>query len=302
MPLKSGLPVTHGADVVGLEEAAAELDAAAELLLAMKLQLTQRIMFTVAWRGPDADRFRQGWMTQHSLQLLVTAMSLEQAATQLRQHAAEQQDASAPSGFEQPGVISAIAAKLGVVNDINRLRDAATVLGLDYEKLDRLIPADGVLARGLRQGKNLAQLAGRSLTRLGLALDVHDVYQGVKDGDWEKVADVAVPIGAAGAAVLSGGSVVVVAGVGLGAEGLWHGGKWYYRQAQDPSFVPRTVSNMRENPALFTASPLLALATSSAKAAVDIHRSDSPIDSPSMPIPANTPEQVNNDEEPPPIR
>src|SRR5690625_6850410 len=110
VPLKSGLPVTHGADVVGLEEAAAELDAAAELLLAMELQLTQRIMFTVAWRGPDADRFRQGWMTQHSLQLLVIAMSLEQTATQLRQHAAEQQGGCAPTGHALPGISSSLAA------------------------------------------------------------------------------------------------------------------------------------------------------------------------------------------------
>lgn len=87
-----------GADVIELRALARRLDDAGSALLRTSAILTQQLTATRAWHGPDADRHRSAWLSQHQPALARTAAAMGEAARQVAQHADEQEQASAAEG------------------------------------------------------------------------------------------------------------------------------------------------------------------------------------------------------------
>ncbi|MEA9986561.1 hypothetical protein [Subtercola sp. RTI3] len=87
-----------GADAGELRALAKDMSATAAQLANVLSTLTVQINTTEAWKGPDAEGFRQRWNTTHRSSLLGANSILSAAATALVQNAAQQENASAADG------------------------------------------------------------------------------------------------------------------------------------------------------------------------------------------------------------
>ncbi|MGX9900270.1 hypothetical protein ACW0JT_10795 [Arthrobacter sp. SA17] len=91
----------HGADVVQLKQLASAMDAAGNTLQSQLIGLDCTVSVT-PWPGPDADRFRQAWLTSHSRLLREAVAFLQQASMELTRNAEEQELAGFAGGGSLP--------------------------------------------------------------------------------------------------------------------------------------------------------------------------------------------------------
>lgn len=108
-----------GADPDQLDGLASDLRQFAEQLQGAHGTVSSRVRNT-SWRGPAADRFRQGWESGLSSKLSAAATSLAAASDQLRREADQQRVASgeaahATSGLRTDGVTHEVGGLLGIV-------------------------------------------------------------------------------------------------------------------------------------------------------------------------------------------
>lgn len=187
----------YGADIATLRSLAAQLDRAADQLDAHRTFLGNAVQQS-AWHGPDAERFRGEWQSQHSTRVAASARLLRETAATVRRNADEQERASAidgdahgsPSGSHGSPLGERIAngleaslfsvdvvqalQKVGVFAPGDAVRTLAALLGTD---------ADKVLAR-LEELKipNAVDGLTKGLGVLGVADDavtmVHDFASG----------------------------------------------------------------------------------------------------------------------------
>lgn len=87
----------YGADIAELRQLASRMRSAGLKLEGQRHTFSARIA-GAPWHGPDGDRFRQDWDTDHSRTLGAAALFLKQAAEELVRQANEQETASAGSG------------------------------------------------------------------------------------------------------------------------------------------------------------------------------------------------------------
>lgn len=83
-----------GADSAALRVLAGKLDQLASRLVAIEGSTSSKVS-TMAWRGPDADRFRNGWTGGASQSMRDAAANLGAAADSIRSDAHRQDQASA---------------------------------------------------------------------------------------------------------------------------------------------------------------------------------------------------------------
>lgn len=86
-----------GADVEQLNQLGHELNHEAEQLDALTLRLTSRIA-SVAWHGPDAQKFTSEWHDRLAVSLRATAGALRDASGQAAANARQQVEASGGTG------------------------------------------------------------------------------------------------------------------------------------------------------------------------------------------------------------
>ncbi len=86
-----------GANADELDRLAALLAASARELDAMHRQLGRQL-HSAPWRGPVADRFRQGWATDHRAAVVRSSAFLSGLDADLRRQATQQRNASAAGG------------------------------------------------------------------------------------------------------------------------------------------------------------------------------------------------------------
>ncbi|MFJ3957099.1 WXG100 family type VII secretion target [Arthrobacter sp. NPDC090010] len=82
-----------GADVQQLKALGKKLDAGAHSIDDQRNQLTSALNGT-QWMGPDADRFKNEWQSQHVPALNKVAEALRNAGKQAGQNADQQEQAS----------------------------------------------------------------------------------------------------------------------------------------------------------------------------------------------------------------
>ncbi len=87
----------YGADVEQLRALGRELAVHADLVRSISARLTSRVE-TVAWLGPDAQRFRAEWASRLSTDLKRVASELTAAADKANKNATEQEVISSGSG------------------------------------------------------------------------------------------------------------------------------------------------------------------------------------------------------------
>ena len=82
-----------GADVVQLKELGSKLQAGASEIETQKSNLNKALHST-DWKGPDADKFRGEWDSNHMTQLSKVAEALKEAGQKARQNADQQDQTS----------------------------------------------------------------------------------------------------------------------------------------------------------------------------------------------------------------
>ncbi len=83
-----------GADSAALRVLAGKLEQLASRLVAIERSTSSKVS-TMAWRGPDADRFRNAWGGGAAHSMRDAAGDLGQAAVSIRRDAQRQDQASA---------------------------------------------------------------------------------------------------------------------------------------------------------------------------------------------------------------
>lgn len=81
--------ITHGMDPEAVKGLAAQMVKVADQIEALSGQLTKQLANT-AWRGPDADAFKNDWQTTHLSQLKNVANAVRDAATRAQKNAEQQ--------------------------------------------------------------------------------------------------------------------------------------------------------------------------------------------------------------------
>lgn len=82
-----------GADSHGLRQLASKLDQLATRLVAVESAATNRVE-TMAWIGPDAEKFKARWRGGSSVAMRSASSDLAEAATAIRGDAQRQDQAS----------------------------------------------------------------------------------------------------------------------------------------------------------------------------------------------------------------
>jgi hypothetical protein len=82
-----------GADVQGLKDLGSKLQHGATEIETQKSNLN-KMLHTVDWKGPDADKFRSEWDSNHMTQLTKVAEALKDAGQKARQNAEAQDQTS----------------------------------------------------------------------------------------------------------------------------------------------------------------------------------------------------------------
>lgn len=82
-----------GADVEQLRGLGGKLQAGAEVILEQRSQLNAALNQT-DWKGPDADKFRDEWTSQHAGNLQKVADALREASNDAKRNAEQQSQAS----------------------------------------------------------------------------------------------------------------------------------------------------------------------------------------------------------------
>lgn len=93
----------YGADVAQLQELAGRYNNAADEIRMAARTIEYRLRTAVAWQGPQADHFRDRWMSEYHPQLQRVGMALEEGGRALRANAAEQDRASAAGSMGLAG-------------------------------------------------------------------------------------------------------------------------------------------------------------------------------------------------------
>ncbi|HEV7184707.1 MAG TPA: hypothetical protein VGN33_09430 [Leifsonia sp.] len=203
-----------GANVDELNALAIAMDQAAVQLLTTRQSVGAKVQQT-SWTGPDADRFRSDWSASNNSRLASAARLLNDAASSLRNNAAEQTQASAAAG-ESPGVGVTFTGPMPSGSSRFARGEAITapeLLAEEQKLLNQNIPGTPWTYNqigGLIPGANTA-------------LDVADLANSISHGDVSvhQVVDLA-----AGAARGSGDPAAYVAGVAVGmGNTLWKEGE-----------------------------------------------------------------------------
>lgn len=82
-----------GADTDHLKTLSTKLQQGSAEIEKQKSALSSALLST-DWKGPDADRFRSDWESQHAANLAKIAQALDEASRQVSQNAQQQEDAS----------------------------------------------------------------------------------------------------------------------------------------------------------------------------------------------------------------
>ena len=82
-----------GADVQQLKDLGSKLQAGASEIETQKSNLNKALHGT-DWKGPDAERFRSEWDSNHMTQLSKVADALKEAGQKAKQNADQQDQAS----------------------------------------------------------------------------------------------------------------------------------------------------------------------------------------------------------------
>ncbi|UVJ39540.1 WXG100 family type VII secretion target [Arthrobacter sp. CJ23] len=82
-----------GADVEQLRGLGGKLQAGAEVILEQRSQLNAALNAT-DWKGPDSDKFRDEWTSQHAGNLQKVADALREASNNVKRNAEQQTQAS----------------------------------------------------------------------------------------------------------------------------------------------------------------------------------------------------------------
>jgi Proteins of 100 residues with WXG len=82
-----------GADVQQLKDLGSKLQAGASEIETQKSNLNKALHST-DWKGPDADKFRSEWDSNHMTQLSKVADALKEAGQKARQNADQQDQTS----------------------------------------------------------------------------------------------------------------------------------------------------------------------------------------------------------------
>ena len=91
--MKENLVAIWGADVDQLRQLGNKLKAGAENIEQQRSQLKGALDGT-DWKGPDADKFRSEWDSQHASNLKKVADALREAGDRAQKNAEQQQQAS----------------------------------------------------------------------------------------------------------------------------------------------------------------------------------------------------------------
>jgi uncharacterized protein YukE len=83
----------YGQDIEQVQNLSSQLNAKADDIQNVITQLSSAIS-SVQWMGPDADRFRSDWQSQHTAQLKAVVSALRTASQNAKRNAQEQQTAS----------------------------------------------------------------------------------------------------------------------------------------------------------------------------------------------------------------
>jgi hypothetical protein len=84
-----------GADVAALRRFAADCDRRRHAIDAVRTRLGARLE-SLAWTGPDRERFLGEWRSVHAVALAAVAAELAAAARRAGDHAARQEQAARP--------------------------------------------------------------------------------------------------------------------------------------------------------------------------------------------------------------
>lgn len=126
-----------GADVAGLRAFAGDLDTAARGVHALITELHAGLRKADAWRGRDADQFRNGWDTTLRPRLLRAAEALERAAREARRQADDQERTSDTDGSSGPSGPSSIAPTDRDNSDPRDLGDLDPEIAEQWGEMDR---------------------------------------------------------------------------------------------------------------------------------------------------------------------
>lgn len=83
----------YGQDIAEVNKLATQLNSKAEEIQQIVTQLSSAVN-SVQWMGPDADRFRSDWSSQHTAKLKAVVSALQAASQSAKKNAQEQQQAS----------------------------------------------------------------------------------------------------------------------------------------------------------------------------------------------------------------
>jgi len=82
-----------GADVQQLKTLGSKLQAGSNEIEQQRNTLN-KVLHSTDWKGPDADRFRNEWQSQHMTALSKVAQALDEAGKKATKNANEQEQAS----------------------------------------------------------------------------------------------------------------------------------------------------------------------------------------------------------------
>ena len=82
-----------GADTEQLKALSTKLQQGSAEIERQRSALSSALIGT-EWKGPDADRFRSDWESQHAAQLAKIAQALDEASRQASRNAQQQDEAS----------------------------------------------------------------------------------------------------------------------------------------------------------------------------------------------------------------
>lgn len=125
-----------GADIGRLTELGQSMDGAAESIRALRGRLDASAG-SLAWSGPDRERFSQDWLGRFSPALAAIGQALETAAAGARGNAEQQERASGAGSGQAPGgaapVAGGAAAPAGGGDDADRYGEPTGALSARYE-------------------------------------------------------------------------------------------------------------------------------------------------------------------------
>lgn len=165
----------YGADIAQLRALASQLLQAAQRLEQTQRVLTHQLTGVTAWRGPDAERFRQQWHTEGIARISGVMSALTAGAELLRRNADEQESASLAAGGVGTGAIGAPIA----------IADGGRAAGVDVAAiLSGLLTLGGAsndLARLAERG--FGGITGGVLSGAAVVTSLTSMVEGITAGD-----------------------------------------------------------------------------------------------------------------------